>query len=86
MQDTVKIIRCLEDFCILKIDATETIENETKKQKDGFLSLLLGSLGTSLLGSLLSGKGLTDDGADEAKEPIKCGYFCIKFIDFMYKF
>ena len=36
---------------------TKTIKNETKKQKGGFLSMLLGTLGASLLGSLLSGKG-----------------------------
>ena len=35
----------------------KTIKNETKKQKGGFLSMLLGTLGASLLGNLLSGKG-----------------------------
>ena len=35
------------------------IEDETKEQKGGFLSMLLGTLGASLLGNLLSGKGLT---------------------------
>ena len=37
--------------------ATKTIKNETKKQKGGFLSILLGTLGISLLGNILSGKG-----------------------------
>ena len=36
---------------------TETIKNETKQQKGGFLSMLLGTLGASLLGNLLSGRG-----------------------------
>ena len=36
---------------------TKTIKNKTKEQKGGFLSILLGTLGTSLLGDLLSGKG-----------------------------
>ena len=35
----------------------KTIKNETKEQKGGFLSMLLGTLGASLLGNLLSGKG-----------------------------
>ena len=42
-------------------DPTKTIKNETKEQKGGFLSILLGTLGASLLGDLLtknvSGKG-----------------------------
>ena len=37
--------------------ATKTVKNETKEQKGGFLSMLLGNLGASLLGNLLSGKG-----------------------------
>ena len=37
---------------------TKTIENETKEQKGGFLSVLLGTLGASLLENLLSGKGI----------------------------
>ena len=37
---------------------TKTIENETKKQRGGFLSMLLGTLGASLLGNLLTGKGM----------------------------
>ena len=36
---------------------TKTINNETKEQKGGFLSMLIGTLGASLLGKLLSGKG-----------------------------
>ena len=42
---------------------TKTIENETKKQGGGFLSMLLGTLGASLLDNLLSGgKGLARAG------------------------
>ena len=36
---------------------SQTIQNEVKEQKDGFLGMLLGTLGASLLGSLLPGKG-----------------------------
>ena len=37
---------------------TETVQNEVKEQKGGFLSMLLGTLGASLLGNLLTGKGV----------------------------
>ena len=36
---------------------SETIKNEAKEQKGGFLSMLLGTLGASLLGNMLAGKG-----------------------------
>ena len=36
---------------------TETVQNEVKEQKGGFLSMSLGTLGASLLGNLLTGKG-----------------------------
>ena len=48
----------LENSSILLKGVTKTIENETKEQRAGFLSMLLGTLGASLLGSLLTGKGM----------------------------
>ena len=42
---------------------TKTIKNEAKEQKGGFLSMLLGILGTSLLGNLLTGKGIVRTGS-----------------------
>ena len=41
---------------------TKTIKNETKEQKGGFLSMLLGTLGASLLGNILAGKGIVRAG------------------------
>ena len=41
---------------------TESVQNETKQQKGGFLSMLLGTLGASLLGNLLTGKGVNKKG------------------------
>ena len=38
-------------------DVSETIKNEAKEQKGGFLEIILGTLGASLLGNLLTGKG-----------------------------
>ena len=49
MQDLLKIIKSLEDSGILLDGITETVENEVKEQKGGFLSMLLGTLGASLL-------------------------------------
>ena len=58
MNDIMKIIQALEDSDILLTGATKTIKNETKEQKGGFLNILLGTLGASLLGNLLIGKGI----------------------------
>ena len=58
MNDIMKIVQALEDSNILLKGVTNTIKNETKEQKGGFLSMLLGTLGVSLLGNLLSGKGI----------------------------
>ena len=46
---------------------TETIENETKKQKGGLLGMLLGTLGASLLRNLLSGKWIVRAGSGNKK-------------------
>ena len=62
MNDIMKIVQALEDSNILLKGLTKTIKNETKEQKGGFLSMLLDTLGASLLGNLLSGKGNVKDG------------------------
>ena len=54
MNDITKIVRTLEDSNILLKGVTKKIENETKEQKGAFLSMLLGTLGASLLGYLLT--------------------------------
>ena len=56
MQDLLKIVKSLEDSGILINRITETVKNEVKEQKGGFLSMLLGTSGTSLLGDLLTKK------------------------------
>ena len=59
MNDIMKIIEALENSGILLKGVSKTIENETKEQKGGFFSMLLGTLGASLLGNLLTGgKGM----------------------------
>ena len=62
MNDTMKIIQVLENSGILLKGVTETIKSETKELKGGFLNILLGTLGASLLGNLLSGKGIVKAG------------------------
>ena len=52
LKDIMKIIKALENSGILLKGVTKKIENETKEQKGGFLSMLLGTLGASLLGNL----------------------------------
>ena len=58
MKDLIKIVKSLEDSGLLLKWVTETVQNEVKKQKGGFLSMLLGTLGASLLGNLLKGRGI----------------------------
>ena len=61
MNDIIKIIEAIENSGILLKGVTKTIENETKQQRGGFLSMLLGTSGASLLGNLLTGgKGLRE--------------------------
>ena len=58
MEDIIKIAKSLEDSGLLLKGVIETVLNEVKEQKGGFLSMLLGTLGASLLGNLLTGKGI----------------------------
>ena len=58
IKDIIKIVKSLEDSGLLLKAVTETVQNEVKEQKEGFLSMLLGTLGASLLGNLLTGKGI----------------------------
>ena len=62
MQDIIKIIKELENSDILLKGVSKTIENEIKEQRGGFLGMLLGTLGASLLGNLLTGKSIMRGG------------------------
>ena len=78
MNNIMKIAQALEDSNVLLKGVTKTIEDETKDQKGGFLSILLGTLGASLLGNLLAGKGIARDGSGnpskKGKEIVRAGY------------
>ena len=74
MDDIIKIVKSLEDSGVLLKGVSETIQNEAKEQRGGFLSMLLDTLGASLLGDILS-KGLSGKGVIRAGEgAIRAGY------------
>ena len=58
MEDLIKLVKSLEVSGLLLRGVTESVQNEVKEQKDRFLSMLLSTLGASLLGNLLTGKGI----------------------------
>ena len=74
MDDILKIVKSLEDSGVLLKGVSETIQNEAKEQRGGFLNMLLGTLGASLLGDLLtnnlSGKGVVRAG----EGAVRAGY------------
>ena len=79
MQDLLKIVKSSEDSGILLDRITETVKIEVKEKKGGFLSMLLGTLGASLLGDLLT-KNLSGRGIIRAGEgTIRAGYGSKKF-------
>ena len=67
MNDKKKIVQALNDSNILLKGIAETIKNETKEQRGRFLSMLLDTRGASLLGNLLSGKGIVRAGYGNKK-------------------
>ena len=78
MNDIMIIIEALENSGILLKGVKKSIENETKEQRGGFFSMLLGRLGSSLLCNLLSGKRMmragegivrAGEGSESKKKP-----------------
>ena len=67
MNDIMEIVQAIEDSNILLKGATKTIKNETKEQKRGVLSMLLGTLGASLLGNVLTGRGVVKTSSGNKK-------------------
>ena len=76
MNDIIKIVQALENSNILLKGFTKTIKNESKEQSGRFLSMLLGTLGASLLGNLLAGKGIVRAGSrnKKGKGIVRAGY------------
>ena len=81
MEEIIKIVKSLEDSGLLLKGVTKTVQNEIKEQRGIFLSLLLGTLCASLLGNILTGKGIyragKGKGINRAGEGIvRAGYGC----------
>ena len=70
MKDIVKIVKSLGDFGLLLKRVSEITQNEVKEQKGGFLSMLLDTLGASLLGNMLADKVMNRAG----ERIIRAGY------------
>ena len=58
MDDIIKIVKSLEESCLLIKRVSETIKNEAEEQKAGFVGVLLGTFDASLLRNALAGKGI----------------------------
>ena len=58
MEDIIKLVKSLEDSGLPLKEVFEKVQNEGKEQKGGFLGMLLGTLGASLLGNLFTRKGI----------------------------
>ena len=80
IKDILKIAKSLKDSALLLEVVSETIQNEAKEQKGGFISMLLVTLGASLLGNILAGKEIIRAGYDSTGDgTIRVGYgFSIK--------
>ena len=79
IQDIIKIVKSLEDSGLLVKGVTETVQSVVKEQKGVFFSMLLGTLGASLLGNILTGRGMNRAGKGRginraAKGVLKAGY------------
>ena len=62
MKSIIRIFKYLEESGLLIERVSETIKNEAKEQTGGILSMLLGALGASLLGDILTGRGINRAG------------------------
>ena len=79
MKDISKIVKSLKDSGLLLEGVSETIKNEAKEQKGGFLNMLLGTLETNLLRNMLARKGVIRAaegtarvGYESKKSSLKC--------------
>ena len=70
MEDIIKIVNSLEYSSLLLKGVSDTVHNEAGEQRGGFLIMLFGTLGASLLGNILAGKGINRAG----EGVIRAGY------------
>ena len=79
MEDIMKIVKSLEDSGLLLKGFSETVQNEVKEQRGGFLGMLLGTFCATLFGNMLTGKGIIRAGycseqSKKGKGIIRAGY------------
>ena len=75
MDDITKTTKSLKDSCILLESVTKTVKNEEKEQRREFIGMLLGTLGASLFGNMLAGKGIARAGYGTKRQGIfRAGY------------
>ena len=79
MEYILKIVKSLKDSGLLLKRVTETVQNEVKKDKGGFLSMLLGTLGAGLLENILTGWGVNKAGKSkginrDGEGTVRAGY------------
>ena len=79
MGNVIKVVKFLEDSALLLKGVTETVQNKVKEQKGGFLSMLSGTLGASLFGNILTGRGINRAGKGQginrvSKGIVRAGY------------
>ena len=67
MEVIIKIVKTLEDFGLMLKGVSGIIQNEAKEQNGGFIGMLLGTLGTSLLGNMFTGKVIIRAGYGDKK-------------------
>ena len=72
IENVIKRVKSLEDSGLLA--EVETAQNEVKEQKGGFLSMLLGTFGASLLGNILAGRGIYRAGKGKEEGIVRAGY------------
>ena len=78
MEDIIKIVKYLEDSGLLLKAVTETVQNEVKEQKGGFLCMLLGTLSARLLGNILTGRGINGAGKGQGRGINRAGFKSFK--------
>ena len=58
MEDVMKIVKLLQESGLLIEGIDETITKETKKPRERFFLMLLGTLGVTMLGSAITARGV----------------------------
>ena len=74
LEDIMKLVKSFEESGLLIKEISEATKNEVKEQKGGFLSMLLGTLVSIMLGNALTGRGVirAGEGTIRAGETFQC--------------